>query len=638
MTISFTGYSQVPFNPRTSDETPSETIYTVKGDFAMIGNTNLTLVGYTDSGTNSSAMKYVDIDIINDPNNNPTFNSSSADLIFSNENAAKPECSNIIYAGLYWMGRADNGVNSPNIFSVTTTDGVTKDLDKTKVLLKTPNTSGYVPITAKNSDVIYFQTGGTTENIFVGYAEITDYVRAGRDGTYTVADIALNEGTLGNTGLTGGWGMVVVYENFEMNWRDITVFDGYEYVGENDENTITASGFKAAPNGAINFKLGIMAGEGDRGLSEDYFAMEERNSGNFVDLEHANNTDNNFFNSSILTHSTLGNRYPELTNNTGLDIAVFNIDNNSNRFIDNDQIETRFQYGSTLDSYVIFNITFAVDAYVPEAEGIIATTSINGNPSPPTSSINPGENAEYQLQIKNTGSEAIENTVLTIPIPPEITHSGLDITTNVNTKYAPLDDYSAPNIVAPTPGNNGFIIWNLGTLPLPDTPNEVIADISFKFTVTTNCSILETLPNDAKISVGATISGKGATSETTFDYPLILGYETSGNCFGDPILAYSNVAIDHMGYVDEPPVIAAPSPLDIEGCTTTDITALSARYPYSPTESVNINDTYTDIVGYTVSGGTIASITYRDAITTSSDCLQITRTFTVTNTCGTLKL
>ena len=102
ISISLLGQVRVPFAPRTSAYTPSKTTYNIKGDFTMIGNTNLTLQDYADDENNSNNVsKYVDID--SDAN---TFNSSSAQLTFSTENGATPECSNIIYAGLYWTGRA----------------------------------------------------------------------------------------------------------------------------------------------------------------------------------------------------------------------------------------------------------------------------------------------------------------------------------------------------------------------------------------------------------------------------------------------------------------------------------------------------------------------------------------------------
>ena len=104
---------KVPFTQRTSIYTPGKTIYNVKGDFTMIGNTNLTLVNYGDETSNNNNMQYVDID-----GDSKTWNSSSSNLTFSTENGANPACSNIVYAGLYWTGRASDGSSSPNIFTV----------------------------------------------------------------------------------------------------------------------------------------------------------------------------------------------------------------------------------------------------------------------------------------------------------------------------------------------------------------------------------------------------------------------------------------------------------------------------------------------------------------------------------------
>ena len=116
-----------PFTQRTSSETPTKKIYNIKGDFTLIGNTNLTLQSYSDNGDNAGSMRFVDVD--SDSN---TLNSSSARLTLSTENGAAPSCSKIIYAGLYWTGRSTTN-NTP--YSVTK-NGVTKTLDKTKILIK----------------------------------------------------------------------------------------------------------------------------------------------------------------------------------------------------------------------------------------------------------------------------------------------------------------------------------------------------------------------------------------------------------------------------------------------------------------------------------------------------------------------
>ena len=99
------------FTQRTSTYTPTKKIYNVQGDFTMLGNTNLTPQNYSaTTNNNGQSMQYVDID--GDPT---TMNSSSATLALSTENGASPECSKIIYAGLYWTG-----ATSPNnTFSVT---------------------------------------------------------------------------------------------------------------------------------------------------------------------------------------------------------------------------------------------------------------------------------------------------------------------------------------------------------------------------------------------------------------------------------------------------------------------------------------------------------------------------------------
>ncbi|NCP07048.1 MAG: hypothetical protein GW863_12005, partial [Flavobacteriales bacterium] len=90
LSVIFKGYSQVrvPFAPRTATNSPLQTVYSVKGDFTMIGNTNLTLVNYSNNGSNFADMRYVDVD--SDLN---TWNSSSSTLNFSKENNAIPECS-----------------------------------------------------------------------------------------------------------------------------------------------------------------------------------------------------------------------------------------------------------------------------------------------------------------------------------------------------------------------------------------------------------------------------------------------------------------------------------------------------------------------------------------------------------------
>ena len=357
---------RVDFKPRTSIFSPNRTIYNIKGDFAFAGNTNMTRLDYADDLMNDGMMIYVDVD-----NDLQTVNSSSANVVFSNENNADLACTNILFAGLYWTGRGPQNMTF-NVFR----NGNSFSLDKRKVKFKGPGQQEYVDIVATDNSIRYPPNLDDDLGMFVGFAEVTEYVRDWGVGEYHVGNIALIEGTNWHY---GGWGMVVVYENPSMKSRDITVFDGYAFVRGRGTASyeIPVSGFSAGNSGDINLKLGLMAGEGDVGADGDFFGIQKLNDPNDkVILSHELNDPGNFFNSSILTGGN--NRNPNLRNNTGMDIAVFEIDNENNEVIGNNQTETNFFYGSTYDVYAIFNITMAIDANEVDIEPFNQIKSING--------------------------------------------------------------------------------------------------------------------------------------------------------------------------------------------------------------------------------------------------------------------
>ncbi|MGG7036070.1 MAG: hypothetical protein ACI7YS_12860, partial [Flavobacterium sp.] len=99
------------FTQRTSQHTPTKKIYNVKGDFTMLGNTNLTPQNYGPNTDNEgTSMVYVDVD--GDPD---TFNSSSSTLVYSTENGAVPSCSKVVFAGLYWTGKSTSSNSEFNV-------------------------------------------------------------------------------------------------------------------------------------------------------------------------------------------------------------------------------------------------------------------------------------------------------------------------------------------------------------------------------------------------------------------------------------------------------------------------------------------------------------------------------------------
>ena len=686
----------VPFAQRTSTYTPTTKIYNIKGDFQMIGNTNMTLQSYSDNGNNSSNMIYVDVDGL--PN---TLNSSSATLAFPIENGMIPECSNIIYAGLYWIGRAHDGT-SANTFSVTksvpgagspttvnstssvsnngsityttytmvvtrrgttnnyyprysfssttpgqptvlfeflnpstsgtirySTDGgatftnitgvtyqentpnnssttatfapitistesggitltvdrlvrnegsnattettqngasarvtvtgtyyapanVTKNFDKSVVYLKHSSESGYETISAQDinfSQNIYYPTTNYGY-MYSAYAEVTDYVKTHGLGAYTVADIALREGDGGATGFFGGWGMIVVYENSKMKWRDVTIFDGHAYVQGGAANfELPVSGFRTAQHGDISMKLGLIAGEGDRSISGDYFqilphgklSLPTPAETDWVYLSHTGNSTTNFFNSSIPAPAP---RNPTILNNTGVDIAMFNINNTGNTIITNNQISTRFRYGSTQDTYIIPVVAMAVDAYIPDLHANLSVTSLNGAPFGPTNSkVLPGQEMEYKLDLTNP-SEPITNAKIVIPIPYTAKY--------VSSSAVYFQGTGGTNPVQPqyvTSGASKFIEWYIGNIPTGTPLNNLLASMTFKLEATDDCFLLVNENCSPKVLVEGAGSGTGVISGTPFtNMRFIRGYR-DGICQDEPILGPLSVDIDATEYV-----------------------------------------------------------------------------------------
>jgi uncharacterized repeat protein (TIGR01451 family)/gliding motility-associated-like protein len=668
--------NRVPFKHRVGNPAPENNIFKLRGDFTIIGNTNLTLANPEEIDNSGNQMIYVDVD--NNPN---TVNSSSSTLVFSRENNADPNCSEIIYAGLYWSGRAnpelgmnfdvisryENGqpiqvsnqiqianhndsiANSFYLMSISrigsegnrsprytftsrrggntyqfefsnsntnparyrigtsgpmttipnqivTTDGnirtVTFDpitindgeitlqidrlqrivsrteelaayrtnqnfaritangvfvpevpvyvnLDKRKIKIKGPAASEYQEIIATANNILYPQ--GELNDMYVGYADVTQLIKSQGIGEYTVADLALTDGIGGSVGYFGHWGIVVVYENSKMKWRDVTVFDGYSFIRTRGDSIavngeLLINGFNAVQNGPVNLKLGLMASEGERGLVGDYFEIRNAADTEWVRLNHALNETNNFFNSSIYTpvSDNSGNlvanpRNPELDNNTGIDIAMWNVSNPNNSIIANGQTSTSFRYGSNIDIYNIYSIAFSVDAYVPDIQGLNQVATINGAPAVENPTVQPGQEIEYTLDIRNLGTEEIENGKVIIPIPFTSTFVGVDFEVffTPNTVKAPYFD---PNL-----GATGSIVWELGELPLLEDINSILARITFKLKVTEDCLILSNPNCDAFISVGGSISGKGKISQSEFSGIQLTQGFLDGDCEGEPI-------------------------------------------------------------------------------------------------------
>jgi hypothetical protein len=428
--------------------------------------------------------------------------------------------------------------------TVPTFSTVTKQFDKRVISLKGPTSSTYTQFTAAATDIYY--PSGTEDDIYSAYKEITDYVKLNGIGEYFAADMALLEGDSGGTGYSGGWGIIVIYENFKMKYRDITIFDGYAYVKSTNTSgfTLPVAGFNTVQSGTVGVKMGMMASEGDVDFTGDYFQIKKNSDGSFLNLNHTGNSTGNFFNSSI---NAGGARNPNLQNNTGIDICMFNVPNTGNTVIGNSQTSTTFKYGTSGDTYSIFAMVLSVDAYIPVSEAMLTATTINNAAATKPFTSLPGQEIGCLVNVKNLGTEAINNYKLIIPIPYNATYvagsaSGTILFTPTPTPNNVYFDAAL--------GSNGSIVWDFGTLPLPALSSTTLARLIFKLKATEDCSILTNTSCGNQIVVNGYTSGVGAITGIIFENgKMIEGYTESGACTGEPMPQTLTVNINGTNFV-----------------------------------------------------------------------------------------
>ncbi|MDE0535999.1 hypothetical protein OU788_07130, partial [Tenacibaculum sp. L6] len=388
------------FQPRFSEA--------VKGNVTLIANNVLSrnkTTSYTGNDGNHDFSNNVFVDIDNDAS---TFNSSSANL-------SNPEptvsCLSIKKAYLYWAA-ADKEENDPSD---------EPNWDYNKIKLQLPGSLGYTTITA--DDVIYRgrdDVGHFVNDPYICFKDITNEVKALATpyGTYQVANVRAKEGSLtshggGNTGTSGGWQIVFVYESPTLPAKNISLFDGYAHVTSSVNNfEIGFSGFQTVPTGDVDVDIVIGALEGDRDLSGDRLQIKNT-SNNWVDLSYSLRSSSNFFNSRIAKNgSNFIDRNPASTNTLGFDADVFALNNPGNSIIANNQTSATIRLTSNQETYGLFLIGLSVDVWKPDLAPLILSSSTN------TSSVE--DTVSFSVNIENNGNDNVKDLKIETTIPQEV--------------------------------------------------------------------------------------------------------------------------------------------------------------------------------------------------------------------------
>ena len=328
------------------------------------------------SDNNGVSSNFVDID-----SDLSTFSSSSDQLNLAN-------CSEITFAGLYWEGHLDNQ-------PATTPGWASRSNIKLKV-----DAGVYVDLIA---DETLDNTVGKSS--FFCFKDITAIVQANSiTSNYTVANIVTDVGS--NT--FGGWTIVVVYNNIYETMKNLTVFDGLANVSPGASGTvdIPLSGFLTPPSGAVNFELGVVAHDGDRGQAGDQLSFN--GAGAFVNISDPIHPLNNSFNSTISRDGILtAFRNPSYNNNLGHDANIYSPNNSTFNYIGNAASTATIRVSTNSETVLTSVITSAIDIYEPDLRASVTYTDLNAG------SVEPGDILEYSIVAKNIGSDVSIGTFLT---------------------------------------------------------------------------------------------------------------------------------------------------------------------------------------------------------------------------------
>jgi len=360
-------------------------------------NTEYNTLGSTSLYNDCLYMQYIDID--GDPS---TFSSSSANLTIPDIS-----CSKVRYAGLYWAANYQYNIGDDS------SSGRNNDFNQVK--FKVPGGS-YVDITA--DDVIFDGFGDSdfgATSPYACYTDVTNLVTAltNPEGNYYIANVRASEGFV-DSGVSGGWTLIIVYENPSYPGKYISSFDGFAGIAPGNITDIDYNGFITLPNPfPVNAKFTIAALEGDNRITGDQLSIKANSNASFTVLGTSSagqpNYVNNFFDSNITyNHVIQNNRNPNSINTLGYDTDEFDIPNAFNSVIPNDETGATLRASSTGDQYFVFMNALDVEIIEPRIILYKNVEDLGGNDIA-NQNLTLGQQFDYILGFENIGNDNATN-------------------------------------------------------------------------------------------------------------------------------------------------------------------------------------------------------------------------------------
>lgn len=397
-----------------------------------------------------------------------------------------PMGATVTHAYLYWSARSTGAMADP------------------AVTLEGP--SG-MPSAVMADDSVTTAFGGT---YYQSAADITAIVKARGLGAYSVSGIdSVALASLNDPQISAGWWMVVLYELPGDSLRTIAIHDGLDQIVDQSPIMATISGF-TVPMGLYNAKVGLIAYDGDDGSMGDDFLW------NNTPISDALNPIGNIFNGTRsrlgMTVSNVGD-LPQLTGGarsmSGIDLDVVDITSN----VMPGQTSAAIEATTIADNYVLGGIITSISTRSPDLSTSSKTVvDINGG------NLQPGDELQYVIDVRNTGDDTAINTVLVDNLPPQVTYvpGTIEVSAGPNMGAKtdmPNDDqgeFDMANSRVTVRLGMGADATNGGTLDMGTTT-------TVRFKVKVNANSLGLIENQALI----TAAGQQGTPST--------GYVTDGN-------------------------------------------------------------------------------------------------------------
>ncbi len=428
----------------TTSTEPEDAYNNLNSSGSTIATNLLTETGGLLNYNDYKNMQYIDVD-----NDNSTFNSSSASFAFTD-----PNCNLIRYAALYWSATypsaTANGFYNGNTYSPNTVPiGTGRQSDFNQVKFKIPGGT-YVDITA---DEILYNGFTSTDNAmrtnspYACYADVTNIVTSIADpnGEYTVANIRAVTGVLTpGGGSSGGWTLVMLYENPTFPGKLITTFDGFARIFQTNVVQIDYNGFESIPSGPVNASIGTATLEGDFRIYGDGMRIKAASNSTFSTVRDiAGNLDtNNFFDSNITLNGVqVANTNPNSSNTLGYDTDMFQLRNTNNGVIPNGETAATFEFRTNGDQYYPFFNSFNIEVIEPEIYLLKRVEDLAGNDITGLG-VNLGQEIEYLLTFQNVGNDDAINYTIKDVLPLNVTlleanfvlPAGVTYTYDINTR------------------------------------------------------------------------------------------------------------------------------------------------------------------------------------------------------------